>query len=233
VYELVLGDDAGVDVWAIVLAAGTAARFGGAKQWALLGGERLVDRSVAIATAACGDVVVVLAPGDTWDGAPVSAVVTGGAERADSVRAGLAVVPDWVEIVVMHDAAHPLASRALFDAVVREVANGADAAVPVLPATETVVALHEGALGAVGSGAPLALAQMPHAFSAKVLREAHRDAPASRDDASLLVSLGRRVVAVPGETTNLHVTTREELVLAERMLALPGSTSRAPRSAGG
>jgi 2-C-methyl-D-erythritol 4-phosphate cytidylyltransferase len=222
----------GVDVWAIVLAAGAAQRFGGAKQWARLGDERLVDRAVAVAASACSDVVVVLAPGVVWDGVPVTAVVAGGAQRAESVRAGLAVVPDWVDIVVVHDAAHPLASRALLDAVVREVAAGADAAVPVLPATETVVKVQQGALRSVENGTPLALAQMPHAFNAKVLRDAHREAPASRDDASLLLSLGKRVVAVPGETTNLHVTTREELVLAERVLTLPGSTSRAPRPAG-
>jgi 2-C-methyl-D-erythritol 4-phosphate cytidylyltransferase len=176
------------------------------------------------------DVVVVLPAGVAWTGPPVTAAVEGGATRADSVRAGLTVVPDWVEVIVVHDAAHPVASPALFEAVVREVANGADAAVPVLPTTETVVEVHRGALASVGSTAPLAFAQMPHAFSARVLRDAHRDAPESRDDASLLLSLGKVVVAVTGETTNLHVTTREELDLAERLLALPGATTRSPKS---
>jgi 2-C-methyl-D-erythritol 4-phosphate cytidylyltransferase len=221
-------EDAAVDVWAIVLAAGTARRFGGGKQWARLGGERLVDRALAAAASACDDVVVVLEPAAVWDGAPVAAAVAGGPTRADSVRCGLAAVPEWVEVVVVHDAAHPLASPALFDAVVREVVHGADAAVPVLPATETIVEVRRGALVSVDAdaAAPRALAQMPHAFNASVLRGAHRDRPDSRDDASLLLSLGRRVVAVPGETTNVHVTTREELALAERLLALPGSTSR-------
>jgi 2-C-methyl-D-erythritol 4-phosphate cytidylyltransferase len=141
----------------------------------------------------------------------------------------LAVVPDRVDIVVVHDAAHPLASPALFDAVIAEVRNGAEAAVPVLPATETVVEVQRGALVSVGATAPLALAQMPHAFNAPVLRDAHRQQPESRDDASLLLALGRRVVAVTGETTNVHVTTREELALAERLLALPGATSRGPK----
>jgi 2-C-methyl-D-erythritol 4-phosphate cytidylyltransferase len=219
-----------VDVWAIVLAAGSGERFGGGKQWVELGGERLVDRSVTAATSATDEVVVVVPLDTEWHGAPVTAAVLGGASRADSVRAGLAVVPDWVDVVVVHDAAHPLASRALFEAVVHEVANGADAAVPVLPASETVVEVRRGALVSVDTTAPLALAQMPHAFNARVLRDAHRTEPASRDDASLLLSLGARIVAVPGETTNVHVTTREELALAERLLALPGSTSRRPRA---
>ena len=51
-------------------------------------------------------------------------VVVGGATRSDSVRAGLAVVPDDVDVVVVHDAARPLASRRLFDLVVHAVVNG-------------------------------------------------------------------------------------------------------------
>jgi 2-C-methyl-D-erythritol 4-phosphate cytidylyltransferase len=218
-----------VDVWVIVLAAGTAARFGGGKQWAALGEQRLVDRSVATAMQAADDVVVVLPSGARWDGAPVTASVEGGATRAGSVRAGLAVVPDWVDVVVVHDAAHPLASSALFGAVVAEIGHGADGAVPVLPTTETIVEVQQGSLMPVTSNAPLAFAQMPHAFAAPALRAAHADAPDCRDDASLLLALGKRVVAVPGETTNVHVTTRDELALAERLLTLPGSTSRGGR----
>jgi 2-C-methyl-D-erythritol 4-phosphate cytidylyltransferase len=174
-------------------------------------------------------VVVVLPPGAAWDGAPVTATIAGGATRADSVRAGLAIVPEWADVVVVHDAAHPLASRALFDAVIEAVAKGADGAVPVLPTTETVVEVQRGALVTVDANAPLAFAQMPHAFAARVLREAHADAPVCRDDASLLLAQGKRVTAVAGETTNVHVTTREELALAERLLALPGTTSRGRR----
>jgi 2-C-methyl-D-erythritol 4-phosphate cytidylyltransferase len=148
-------------------------------------------------------------------------VVTGGATRAGSVRAALAAVPASADVVVIHDAAHPLASRALFDAVVQAVHDGADGAVPVLPTAETVVEVRRGRLTLLKHDAPLALAQMPHAFSARTLREAHADAPASRDDASLLLQRGARIAAVPGETTNVHVTTREELELAERLLTLP------------
>ncbi len=219
----------GVDIWAIVLAAGSGARFGGGKQWAELAGERCVDRSVATALAACDDVVLVLPAGAKWDGVPVAGVVEGGEARAASVRSGLAAVPGWVEIVVVHDAAHPLASVALFRAVIDAVRHGADAAVPVLPATETIVAVQRDSLATVDNSAPLAFAQMPHAFKAGVLRAAHRDAPESRDDASLLLSLGAHVGAVPGETTNVHVTTPAELALAERVLALPAATRCAPR----
>ena len=215
-----------MDVWAIVLAAGASDRFGGGKQWASLGGTRLVDRSVATAASACDEVVVVLPPDTAWDGALVTATVAGGAQRAESVRAGLAVVPDYVGVVVVHDAAHPLATTALFRAVIDAVHGGADAAVPILPATETVLTVESGRLSPIRHEAPLALAQMPHAFKASVLRDAHARVPVSRDDASLLLSIGAHVVGVAGETTNVHITTPTELELAERLLSWPGVTCR-------
>src|SRR5215471_4107945 len=104
--------------WGIVVAAGRGARFASdtaatrpqpAKQFVQLGGERIVDRSVRVATEACDGVVLVLAPDVEWDGPPVHEVVVGGMERADSVRSGLSAVPDDAEIVVVHDAARPLA----------------------------------------------------------------------------------------------------------------------------
>jgi 2-C-methyl-D-erythritol 4-phosphate cytidylyltransferase len=207
-----------MDVWAVVLAAGDARRFGAPKQWSLLAGRRLVDRAVAASRAACDSVVVVLPGGVDWDGDVVTAAVAGGTTRSESVRAGLAVVPESASVVVVHDAAHPLASPALFEAVIEAVRDGADAAVPVAPATETIVGVRGRALVPIVATEPLALAQMPHAFALTVLRAAHRDAPDARDDASLLLQRGANVVAVPGEPTNVHITTPEELSLAERLL---------------
>jgi 2-C-methyl-D-erythritol 4-phosphate cytidylyltransferase len=207
-----------MEVWALILAAGRATRFGGPKQWSLLDGRRLVDHAVANATAACDATVVVVASGVEWNGAAVARVVTGGETRAASVRAGLAAVPESADVVVVHDAAHPLASVALFDAVIAAVRSGADGAVPAVPASETVTGIRGDALVPIAAGDPLVLTQMPHAFAASVLRAAHRDQPDARDDASLLLQLGARVVAVPGDPTNLHITTQEELSLALRML---------------
>src|SRR5262245_45765967 len=97
--------------WGIVVAAGRGERFtraasGGsaAKQFAELDGARVVDRAVQSTRDACDGVVLVLGRDVAWDGSPVDAVVLGGAERADSVRAGLAAVPDDAEVVVVHDA---------------------------------------------------------------------------------------------------------------------------------
>src|SRR5262245_48464005 len=103
-------------VWAIVVAGGRGERFGEAKQFLPLGDGRLVDHAVTAAATACAAVVVVLPAGTAWDGPPVAGTVTGGATRAASVRAGLAAVPADAEIVVVHDAARPLAPPALFRA---------------------------------------------------------------------------------------------------------------------
>jgi 2-C-methyl-D-erythritol 4-phosphate cytidylyltransferase len=206
-----------MEVWAIVLAAGASQRFGGAqaKQWARIGGVRLVDRAVAAATAACDSVVVVLPADVAWTGTEIQTVV-GGTTRAASVRAGLAAVPDTADIVVVHDAAHPLATAALFERVITAVRAGANGAVPVTAVTETVVRVDGPQLAPVVN-ASLGLAQMPHAFAAPVLRAAHRTNPDARDDASLLIALGHHVVAVPGDPANLHVTTHDDLDLAHRI----------------
>jgi 2-C-methyl-D-erythritol 4-phosphate cytidylyltransferase len=115
--------DAAGDVWAIVLAAGGGTRFGGPKQFADLGGRPMVAHTVHAAGAACDGVVVVLPESsfsrwagylaDLDDRAGVR-VVVGGASRAASVRAGLAAVPACAEVVVVTDAAHPLATAALY-----------------------------------------------------------------------------------------------------------------------
>ena len=104
--------------WAIVVAAGGGSRFGAAKQFARLGGARVIDRAVAVAQESCDGVVVVLPDAASWT-APNGVLTTvGGATRSDSVRAGLALVPDDADVVVVHDAARPLASRRLFGLVV-------------------------------------------------------------------------------------------------------------------
>ena len=80
-------------VWAVIVAAGWGERFGGPKQFAELGGARLVDHAVDTAAGSCDAVVLVVPDAADWQGAEVDALVTGGATRAESVRAGLGAVP--------------------------------------------------------------------------------------------------------------------------------------------
>ena len=204
--------------WAIVLAAGSGERFGRAKQFRELAGRRLVDRVVDAVTAVCEAVVVVLPAGAAWDGPPVRATPAGGGVRAESVRAGLAAVPSHVPAVVVHDAAHPLVSTALLTRVIAAVEAGADAAVPVLPVTETTRRLAGGAFTETIARDGLVLVQSPQAFRTAALRRAHERRPALGDDSVLVEASGGRVVAVPGDPFNVHVTSPTELLLAEALV---------------
>ena len=206
-----------MDVWAIVLAAGTGLRFGGVKQFAVAGGQRLVDRVVVTAGSACDEVVVVLPSGVEWDGPPVAAAVAGGSTRQASVRSGLAVVPPTAGILVVHDAAHPLASRQLFEAVIAAVRSGADGAVPALPFTETIKQVDAGRSVASIPRDGLVLVQTPHAFRAHTLRAAHARQGEATDDSVLVEALGAKVAVVPGDPRNVHVTTPAELQIAHRL----------------
>ena len=198
-------------VWAIVVAAGTGNRFGKPKQFELLGDRTILQRSFDAAAAACDDVVTVLPPSQGG--------VTGGATRSESVRNGLAAVPDDVDIVVVHDAARPLASAALFAAVIDAVRTGADAAIPGVAVSDTIKRVEgDRVLETLDRGALVAV-QTPQAFRADVLRKAHATGGDATDDAALVEAMGGTVVVVPGESTNLKITTLDDLRVAEGLLS--------------
>jgi 2-C-methyl-D-erythritol 4-phosphate cytidylyltransferase len=210
-------------VWAVVVAAGSGVRFGGPKQFAVLAGTRVVDRSLTVARDACDGVVLVLADPDAWDGDRPDAVVAGGATRADSVRAGLAAVPEDADVVVVHDAARPLAGPDLYVAVVHAVRAGADGAIPGLPVGDTLKRVDARSpgdpviVGTVDRDGIVA-AQTPQAFRADVLRAAHASGDDATDDAALVEARGGIVVVVPGDPRNLKLTGPRDLAVAEALL---------------
>ncbi len=212
-------------VWSIVVAGGSGRRFGRLKQFSLLGGRPVLDWAVAACRPSSAGVVLVVpaeagAPDTVGHGA--EAVVPGGATRADSVRCGLAAVPDGAEVIVVHDAARPLASPALFDAVIAAVTEGgADGAVPGVSPSDTIKAVDEsGRVTSTLDRAALVTVQTPQAFRAAVLRRAHAGAPVpgATDDAMLVEALGGTVLVVPGEPGNLKITDPDDLATAERLL---------------
>ena len=209
-------------VWAIVLGGGSGARFGGAKQFEELGGLSLLGCSVAAAATVAEGVVAVVPGAVEPPGLPPVGgklvIAPGGAHRAASVRSGLAAVPADAEVIVVADAAHPLASPALFAAVVAAVRAGAGGALPGLPLTEVIARVD--AAGTRVGGVPReghVLVQMPHAFRADLLRAAHAAGADGVEDSTMVAALGARVVVVPGDPANLHVTTPQELELARRI----------------
>jgi 2-C-methyl-D-erythritol 4-phosphate cytidylyltransferase len=208
-----------VETWTIVVAAGSGARFGAPKQFERVGDDRLVDIAVGTAQRRSDRVVIVLPAGTEWDGPPVAAAVTGGATRADSVRAGLAAVPDTADVVVVHDAARPLATEALFDAVIGAVRDGADGAVPGLLVADTIKRVDGERVVETVPREELVAVQTPQAFRAGALRAAHRDGADGTDDAALVERDGGKVVVVPGDPANVKVTGPDDLALVAALRA--------------
>jgi 2-C-methyl-D-erythritol 4-phosphate cytidylyltransferase len=207
-----------MSIWAIVVAAGDATRFGAAKQFARLGGVTVLDRAVGSAREICTGVVVVMRADDEWTAPAGVERTVGGATRSESVRAGLALVPDDATVIVVHDAARPLATRALWAAVLAAVRDGADAAIPALPLTDTVKRVKEGRVVETVPREDLYGVQTPQAFAAAALRTAHAQRDDATDDAALIEANGGRVVVVPGETRNLKLTVFADLELAQALL---------------
>src|SRR6187551_1182217 len=129
------GDVSGDElVWTIVVAGGTGARFGAAKQYELLDDRRVIDHARSVAEMASAGVVVVVPAADVER----EGGVAGGSTRSDSVRAGLAEVPVEATIICVHDAARPLATLELYQRVIEAVSDGADAAIPAIEVTDTI-----------------------------------------------------------------------------------------------
>lgn len=208
-----------VSVWAIIVAAGGGTRFGAPKQFARLGGATVLDRALATARRCCDEAIVVLNDGAPWS--PPEAVTTtvGGATRSESVSAGLALVPCDADIVVVHDAARPLASPHLWLAVIAAVRAGADAAIPALPVADTLKRVKGDRVVATVERVDLVAVQTPQAFRATALRDAHAtDTRCDTDDAASVERTGGSVVTVPGEVRNFKITVATDLELAAAIL---------------
>lgn len=221
-------------VAAIVPAAGRGERLGpGApKALRLLGGVPLLVHAVrALARARLVDVVVVAAP--AGDEAEVRAVLdtyeadvlvtTGGATRQESVRRALESLDAGVDVVLVHDAARPLAPSQLVDDVVQAVAQGAAAVVPAMPVADTIKRVAGGLVVETLRRDGLYAVQTPQGFTRETLTKAHEaaviDGFAGTDDASLVERLGVAVLVVPGHPEAVKVTRPADLDSAEVVLS--------------
>jgi 2-C-methyl-D-erythritol 4-phosphate cytidylyltransferase len=233
-----------VSVAVIIAAAGSGERLGAGVPKALrpIGGIPMLAHAVREMTqATLVDLVVVAVPAGAVDtvmgllrehaGAPGTLrVVEGGASRQQSVANALDALPPDVDVVLVHDAARPLAPSALADAVARAVLMGHGAVVPAVAMTDTVKRVHEGRSDSpetvieTVSRVHLRCVQTPQGFDRGVLVKAHAatsadDEAAATDDAGLVERLGLPVVVVPGSDLAFKITRPFDLNVAEAVLA--------------
>ena len=212
-------------VTAIIAAGGRGERLGAGqpKQFLSIAGQTILERSVRVfLTHAAVDDVVVALPAELAGAPPAYLtgtakplrVVAGGARRQDSVAAAFRAVPSRTDVIVVHDAARPFASA---DLIARTIAAAAEsgAAVAAVAARDTVKQSDGSVVRATLDRRTIYLAQTPQAFRRDVLRDALALSSDATDEASLAEQAGHTVRIVEGEATNIKITTREDLAMAE------------------
>jgi 2-C-methyl-D-erythritol 4-phosphate cytidylyltransferase len=218
-----------VSVWAVLAAAGSGERLGAdrPKAFVRLGEQPLLAESLARLDASDWiDAIVVAAPPGWEEPAillaeelgcgKVSACVTGGATRADSVRIGVAEVPADAAVLLVHDAARPLLDDAVVERVVTALGDGWDGAVPALQIPDTVKRIDGERIVETVSRDELCVVQTPQAFVADVLRGALTGSDWT-DCSAAVEAAGGRVRVVDGDPRLLKITDAADL---DRVAAL-------------
>jgi len=218
-----------VSVWAVLAAAGSGERLGAdrPKAFVRLGEQPLLAESLArLDGSEWVDAIVVVAPPGWEEPAillaeelgcgKVSACVTGGATRADSVRLGVAEVPPEAAVIVVHDAARPLLADEVVARVIGVLAEGWDGAIPGLPLADTVKRVEGDRVVETVPRDELRAVQTPQAFVADVLRAAMTGSDWT-DCSAAVEAQGGRVKVVDGDPNLIKVTDASDL---ERVAAL-------------
>ncbi len=223
-----------MNVAALIMAGGSGERFGpeSPKQLAMLDGRPMLAWSVvAFARSTRVHAIVLVGPADAErdlraaisgvDSGKARSFVAGGATRQQSVFNGLQSLPDGTTHVLIHDAARPCVTDALRDRVLDALGDH-DAVIPAVPVTDTLVRRRDDRVEAVVARDDVAGVQTPQGFRADLILRAHRTARdnglESSDDGSLVLALGEPVFTVPGERTNVKVTFRDDIAVAEAIL---------------
>ena len=216
---------------AVIVAAGSASRMGGIdKVMAPLKGEPMILHTVRAFQEcdAIAEIVVVTRPDlilpitkltNAFD--KVTAVISGGASRQESVALGMNALSDKCELAAIQDGARPLVTWQLIDRVVR-AAHSHHAAIPVIPVKDTIKVCNSALVVSTPDRSTLRAVQTPQVFDYDLLRgalkQAEIDGAEVTDDCSAVERLGMSVRTVEGDERNLKVTTPIDLKFAEMLM---------------
>ena len=222
---------------AIVPAAGTGNRMGRerSKQYLSLAGMPILVHTLKVFEECplVDGLLVVVPPQDIefvrntvlapWGLKKVAGVIPGGKERQDSVRAGVEALDRETDLVIIHDAVRPFITIELISQCIRAAREEGAITVGV-PAKDTVKEVApDGRVLRTCDRSLMWLTQTPQAFRRNIIENAHRaavrDGFRGTDDTSLVERLGIAVRMIRGEYSNIKITTPDDLILAETMLA--------------
>ena len=222
-------------VWAVLVAAGRGERLGGERPKAFvafngrpllaesltrLDRSELIDRVVVVAPQGWEEPAILCAEEESAE--KVVACVSGGETRADSVRAGVAEVPDEASVILVHDAARPLVTDEVIARVVAALDDAdVDGAVPGLPVPDTIKRASGGLVEQTVPRSDLIAVQTPQGFRASIFRQvlAKTTGESATDCAGLMEAAGRPVRIVEGDRLLTKVTTPDDLALVEKLAA--------------
>ncbi len=215
----------------IIVAGGVGQRMGTTmpKQFMMLGQEPVLARTINLFSEALpkAELVVVLPEehialwrniAARFDVAPHK-IASGGKERFDSVKSGLAALSDEVETIAVHDAVRPMATKKLIIRLAL-AAEEAEAVIPVVAPHDSIREV-DGEKSHIVDRSQLRMVQTPQFFQAEVLRRAYEQSfsPLFTDDASVVEAAGGEVTLIEGEVQNIKITTPIDLTIAEAILA--------------
>ncbi|OIQ77980.1 2-C-methyl-D-erythritol 4-phosphate cytidylyltransferase [mine drainage metagenome] len=209
----------------VIPAAGSGERLGAKKPKALIkvGGRTLIGRAAKRLSQVVDEIVVAAPAGHEVEVAkslrklsvPV-VVITGGANRTESVSLALAHLTPEVRYVLIHDAARAFAPVSLLQRVLQAVRNGADAVVPALAVSDTIKIVDENEhVKSTLKRESLRAVQTPQGFTRDLIERAHREAViherVGTDDASLVEAIGATVLVIPGDARAHKITIAADL----------------------
>lgn len=221
---------------AIILAAGKGTRMKAQlnKQYLFLKGKPIIAHTLNAfeRSSLIDEIILVINKNDVelckrnilkkYKFKKVAKIISGGAQRQESVLNGLAQINPKSEIVLIHDGARPLVT----EQVIKRCIDGAKefgAVSAGVPIKDTIkIMKKDGFVNFTPKRKDVWITQTPQGFKVEIIEEAHRiatkDNVLGTDDAMLVEHIGREVKMIEGDYENIKITTPEDLITAEAIL---------------